>query len=93
LSRVAPDVVFHLAAQIDVRRSVTEPRFDANINVLGTINVLRACTDAHVRRMVYSSTGGALYGEPLVSLADEETPILPLSPYGVAKYCAEQRVQ
>jgi UDP-glucose 4-epimerase len=91
-ARIGPEVVFHLAAQIDVRRSVTDAGFDANTNILGTMNVLRACTEAHVRRMVFSSTGGALYGEPLVPLTDEETPILPLSPYGVAKYCAEQYI-
>jgi UDP-glucose 4-epimerase len=91
-ARIGPEVVFHLAAQIDVRKSMTDPLFDASTNVLGTVNVLRACTDAHVRRIVYSSTGGALYGEPSFLPADEGAEITPLSPYGVAKYCAEQYI-
>jgi UDP-glucose 4-epimerase len=62
-------------------------------NVGGTINVLSACVEAHVRRFVMSSTGGALYGEPSTLPADEQTPIQPLSPYGVSKYCAEQYIE
>jgi len=86
------DCVFHLAAQIDVRKAVADLGFDAQINVGGTINVLNACADAHVRRFIMSSTGGALYGEPAVLPASEEAAICPLSPYGVSKYCAEQYV-
>ena len=86
------DCVFHLAAQIDVRRAVEDPGLDAQVNVGGTINVLNACVEAHVRRFVMSSTGGALYGEPKNLRADEQTPIQPLSPYGVSKYCAEQYI-
>jgi len=87
------DCVFHLAAQIDVRRAVDDPGLDAQVNVGGTINVLSACVEAHVRRFVMSSTGGALYGEPKNLPADEQTPIQPLSPYGVSKYCAEQYIE
>lgn len=87
------DCVFHLAAQIDVRKAVEDPGLDAQVNVGGTINVLSACVEAHVRRFVMSSTGGALYGEPAAIVADEQTPIRPLSPYGVSKYCAEQYVE
>jgi len=87
------DCVFHLAAQIDVRRAVEDPALDAQVNVGGTINVLNACIQTHVRRFVMSSTGGALYGEPKNLPADEQTPIQPLSPYGVSKYCAEQYVE
>jgi len=87
------DCVFHLAAQIDVRRAVEDPGFDAQVNIGGTINVLNACVEAHVRRFVMSSTGGALYGEPKNLPADEQTPIQPLSPYGVSKYCAEQYIE
>jgi UDP-glucose 4-epimerase len=85
----APEVVFHLAAQIDVRRSVADPAADARVNVEGTINVLSAAHAAGARRVVYSSTGGAIYGEAEVVPTSEEAPIRPLSPYGQAKYAAE----
>jgi UDP-glucose 4-epimerase len=87
------DCVFHLAAQIDVRRAVQDPGFDAQVNVGGTINVLNACVEAHARRFVMSSTGGALYGEPSTLPASEQSAIQPLSPYGVSKYCAEQYIE
>jgi len=87
------DCVFHLAAQIDVRRAVEDPALDAQMNVGGTINVLNACAEAHVRRFVMSSTGGALYGKPSTLPASEQSAIQPLSPYGVSKYCAEQYVE
>lgn len=87
------DCVFHLAAQIDVRRAVEDPGLDAQVNVGGTINVLNACVERHVRRFVISSTGGALYGEPSALPANEQSAIQPLSPYGVSKYCAEQYVE
>jgi UDP-glucose 4-epimerase len=86
------DVVFHLAAQIDVRRAITDPATDMQVNVGGTLNVLRRCVEARVRRLVMSSTGGALYGESAVLPAVEEAIIRPLSPYGVSKHCAEQYV-
>ncbi len=87
------DCVFHLAAQIDVRRAVQDPGLDAQVNVGGTVNVLKACIEAHARRFVMSSTGGALYGEPSMLPAGEQSVIQPLSPYGVSKYCAEQYVE
>ncbi len=90
IQRTTPEIIFHLAAQIDVRKSVADPAFDASTNVLGMINVAQAAVANHARRLIFSSTGGALYGEPAGLPADETTPILPLSPYGVAKYCAEQ---
>jgi UDP-glucose 4-epimerase len=86
-----PDIVFHLAAQIDVRRSVADPAFDASINVGGTANVLDAARATGVRRVVFTSTGGAIYGEgdgqelPL----REDAPIAPLSPYGQSKFAGE----
>jgi UDP-glucose 4-epimerase len=86
------DLVFHLAAQIDVRRAVEDPQLDARVNIGGTINVLSACVQRHVRRFIMSSTGGALYGEYSSLPADERSAIQPLSPYGVSKYCAEQYV-
>lgn len=87
------DTVFHLAAQIDVRKAVVDPGLDAQVNVGGTINVLNACVEGHVRRFVMSSTGGALYGEPSTLPASEQSTIQPLSPYGVSKYCAEQYIE
>ncbi len=86
-----PEVVFHLAAQIDVRKSVADPAFDASINVGGTANVLEAARAAGVRRFVFVSTGGAIYGEgegkelPL----GEDAPVEPLSAYGQSKFAAE----
>jgi UDP-glucose 4-epimerase len=88
LRRERPDVVFHFAAQIDVRVSVSKPRLDADVNVAGTINVLEAARSSGVRRFVYASTGGAIYGEGEPPFA-EDAPIRPLSPYGQAKYAAE----
>jgi UDP-glucose 4-epimerase len=83
-----PEVVFHLAAQIDVRVSVSKPALDAGVNVAGTINLLEAARASGVRRFVYASTGGAIYGEGEPPFA-EDAPIRPLSPYGQAKYAAE----
>jgi UDP-glucose 4-epimerase len=86
-----PEVVFHLAAQIDVRHSVADPAHDARINVEGTINVLAAAHAAGARRFVNTSTGGAIYGEGEGQTlpAPESTPVAPLSPYGNSKFCAE----
>jgi UDP-glucose 4-epimerase len=84
-----PDVVNHHAAQIDVRKSVEDPAFDAETNIIGSINLFELSINYGVRRIIFSSTGGALYGEPSKLPASEEMPIEPLSPYGVAKYCAE----
>ena len=88
LRRERPEMVFHFAAQIDVRVSVSNPRLDADVNVAGTINMLEAARRSGVRRFVYASTGGAIYGEGTSPLA-EEAPIRPISPYGQAKYAAE----
>jgi len=84
-----PDVVNHHAAQIDVRKSVEDPAFDAEINIIGSINLFELSINYGVRRIIFASTGGALYGEPSKLPASEDTPIEPLSPYGVAKYCVE----
>jgi UDP-glucose 4-epimerase len=86
-----PEAVFHLAAQIDVRKSIEDPAFDAAVNVGGTANVLEAARGANSGRVIFVSTGGAIYGEgagqqlPL----DESTAIAPLSAYGQSKYAAE----
>lgn len=85
-----PDVVDHHAAQSEVPKSVADPGNDAMVNVVGGLNVLRACVDNDVRKVIFSSTGGALYGEPDVVPNDEDHPIRPLSPYGTSKYAFEQ---
>jgi UDP-glucose 4-epimerase len=84
-----PDLVFHLAAQIDVRHSVERPADDARANVLGTIAVLEAARVAGTKRVVYSSTGGGLYGDADLIPTPEDHPIRPLAPYGQSKWAAE----
>ncbi len=84
-----PDVVFHHAAQIDVRESVRDPLHDAAVNVVGTVNVLRAAVDAGARRVIFASSGGAIYGDTSVIPTPETHPCEPASPYGTAKLCAE----
>jgi UDP-glucose 4-epimerase len=84
-----PEVVFHLAAQIDVRVSVTDPAADAQTNVLGTIAVLEAARRTGARRLVNTSTGGGLYGDADLLPTPEDYPIHPLAPYGQSKYSAE----
>jgi UDP-glucose 4-epimerase len=85
---VRPEAVFHLAAQADVRVSVEEPVADAEVNVLGTVRVLEAARP-HGARVVFASTGGAIYGE-CEDAAREDSPTEPLSPYGTAKLAAEE---
>jgi UDP-glucose 4-epimerase len=84
-----PEVVFHQAAQIDVRRSVAEPLFDTSTNVLGTVNLLEACVNAGVRRVVFASSGGAIYGDTEIIPTPETHPAAPASHYGAAKLCGE----
>jgi UDP-glucose 4-epimerase len=84
-----PELVFHLAAQIDVRHSVTRPADDAATNILGTINVLEAARVCGTRRVVNTSTGGGLYGDADVLPTPEDSPIRPLAPYGQSKLGAE----
>jgi UDP-glucose 4-epimerase len=84
-----PDAIFHLAAQIDVRRSVESPAFDARVNVEGTINLLDSALQAGVGRFLYASTGGAIYGEADRIPTPEGAPAAPLSPYGQGKLAAE----
>jgi len=84
------DTVFHLAAQVDVRKSVEDPVFDAEVNVIGTIRVAQASALAGVTQVVFSSSGGAVYGDPVGERADEEHPLNPCSAYGVAKLAGEK---
>ena len=84
-----PDAICHFAAQIDVRRSVQEVAVDAEVNIVGTIQVLEAARVLGVQRLVFASTGGALYGETEVIPSPEHTTVAPLAPYGTSKRCAE----
>jgi UDP-glucose 4-epimerase len=86
--QVRPAAVFHLAAQIDVRASVENPRIDADVNVGGTIELIEAARSVGAR-IVFSSTGGALYGEADTIPSPETTPCAPMAPYGTSKLCAE----
>lgn len=85
-----PEAVSHQAAQMDVRRSVAEPDFDAEVNVIGTVRLLEACVRGGVRRVVFASTGGAIYGEQREFPAAEDHPEFPISPYGVSKLAGER---
>ena len=85
-----PELVNHHAAQSEVPKSVADPANDAEINIVGGLNLLKACVDHGVRKVIFSSTGGALYGEPDVVPAGEDHPVRPLSPYGTGKFAFEQ---
>jgi UDP-glucose 4-epimerase len=84
-----PDVVSHHAAQIDIRKSVERPIDDAMINILGTINVLENCKEFGVKRVIFASSGGAIYGDADSLPASEDRPANPISPYGITKRCGE----
>lgn len=84
------DTIFHFAAQVDVRKSVEDPIFDAEVNVLGTIRIGSAANAAGVKQVVFSSSGGAIYGDPVGERADEDHPLNPCSAYGVAKLAGEK---
>jgi UDP-glucose 4-epimerase len=89
---VRPQVIFHLAAQIDVRRSVRDPGFDARTNFEGTYHVLEAARAAGAEHIVFSSTGGAVYGDAATVPTPEDAPIRPLAPYGQSKFAGEGAV-
>ncbi len=86
----APQALCHQAAQMDVRRSVREPDFDADVNVLGTLRLLESCVEYDVERIVFASTGGAVYGEQREFPAPEDHAQYPVSPYGVSKLAGER---
>jgi UDP-glucose 4-epimerase len=90
LADAGVEILVHHAAQMDVRRSVENPRFDADVNILGLLNLLEAARRAQVRQVVLASTGGAIYGEQDAFPAAEDHPARPLSPYGVAKLASER---
>jgi UDP-glucose 4-epimerase len=90
--RERPDVVFHLAAQADVGRSIREPKYDANVNINGTINILEACREASVKKIIFSSTSG-VYGSLQKDLISEEDVAIPISYYGLSKLTAESYIR
>jgi len=92
VARHRPSAVVHLAAQAAVPRSVTDPAFDASVNIMGTVNLLEACRRHGVASVVYVSTGGAAYGDTDTVPTPEEHPTRPASPYGVSKVAAEMYV-
>jgi UDP-glucose 4-epimerase len=87
--RERPEVVDHHAAQMDVRKSVADPLYDADVNVRGTINLLECARRYEARKVVYISTGGAVYGEPEYLPCDEAHPVNPVCQYGVSKHVGE----
>ncbi len=87
------DIVFHLAAQMDVRKSVADPAYDAGANILGGINILQACKNHGVKKVIFASTGGAIYGEQQEFPASESHPQNPTSPYGISKLAFEKYLQ
>ena len=89
IEQIKPDILSHHAAQMDVRHSVADPTFDARVNILGFINLLEACKDTGVKKVIFASSGGAVYGEQEVFPAAESHPTQPASPYGVSKRSGE----
>jgi len=89
ISDTRPEVIFHLAAQISVKRSVDDAQFDSSVNVIGTVRLAEAARKAGVRKIVHTSSGGSIYGTPPVYPTDENVPINPSSPYAASKVCGE----
>ncbi len=89
-SEERPDFVCHYAGQISVQRSMQDPLVDAETNVKGSLNLLQNCVKYGVRKVVYTSSGGAIYGDPVYLPCDEAHPVQPLSHYGVSKYAVEK---
>jgi UDP-glucose 4-epimerase len=89
LADTRPEVVFHLAAQIDVRHSVADPQFDSTVNVVGTVRLAEAARQTGVRKVVHTSSGGSIYGTPPTYPTSEAAPVDPASPYAAGKYAGE----
>lgn len=89
IQREQPDIVNHHAAQNDVRRSNADPVFDAQHNILGSIRLIQACIEHSVKKVIYASSGGTVYGEPIYLPVNEAHPIAPISPYGISKHTVE----
>ncbi|MEX0600509.1 MAG: NAD-dependent epimerase/dehydratase family protein [Rhodothermales bacterium] len=90
IAREAFPVIVHHAAQMDVRRSVADPRYDADVNLLGFLNIMEAGKEHGLQKVIFASTGGAIYGEPDYVPQDEAHPLRPISPYGITKLCTER---
>lgn len=88
-----PDLVNHHAAQVNVRLSLSEPDVDARINIMGSLNIIRASVENKIRKLIFASTGGAIYGDPETRPVSEDFPTMPISPYGVAKLSVEQYIK
>jgi UDP-glucose 4-epimerase len=88
-AEVRPEVVIHFAAQMDIRRSVADPGYDARNNIIGSLNLIQAAIETGVGKFIYASTGGAVYGEPDRLPVDETHPIAPISQYGISKHTVE----
>lgn len=84
------DILLHHAAQMDVRRSVRSPGFDADVNIIGLLNLMEAGRKSGLKKVVFASTGGAIYGEPVHAPQTEDHPLCPVSPYGVSKLAGEK---
>ena len=89
LEKERPTVIVHMAAQMNVRKSTEDPAFDADVNVLGTINLLELAVTHGTRKIIFASSGGAVYGEQRVFPASESHPTQPMSPYGISKLAGE----
>jgi UDP-glucose 4-epimerase len=89
-SEESPEIVYHFAAQIDVRKSVSDPLFDARTNIMGTLNLIKISNDIKLKKFIFSSTGGAIYGDTDVRPTPENHPEWPLSPYGIAKLATDK---
>ena len=87
------DIVIHHAAQLDVRKSVEDPLFDADVNIKGSLNILEACKNTKVKKIIFASSGGTMYGECPGKAPQETVPANPLSPYGVAKNSVENYIK
>ena len=87
------DIVIHHAAQLDVRKSVEDPCFDADVNIKGALNILEACKNTKVKKIIFASSGGTIYGECGTKAPDEKSVANPLSPYGVAKLSVEHYIK
>jgi UDP-glucose 4-epimerase len=92
IRREKPDVVFHLAAQIDVQQSIRKPEQDANVNIIGTIQIMDACREASVKKIIFSSTAG-VYGNLQKEMISEHDPTEPISYYGLSKLSAEAYIR
>ena len=88
-AREKPDIVNHHAAQMDVRRSVVEPMYDADVNIVGSLNILECSRKYDIQRFIYISSGGAVYGEPVYLPCDEAHPVDPICQYGASKHTVE----